>query len=50
MTVELKTARGLAARVVALALAVVAGLAPALPTAAFAAEGEGGSSSGGAQT
>lgn len=50
MTVELKTARGLAARVVALTLAVVAGLALALPTAAFAAEGEGGSSSGGAQT
>ena len=49
MTVELKTARGLAARVVALALAVVAGMALALPTAAFAAEGEGGSSSGGAQ-
>ena len=50
MTVELKTARGLAARVVALTLAVVAGLALALPTAAFAAAGEGGSSSGGAQT
>lgn len=48
MTVELKTARGLAARVVALALAVVVGMALALPTAAFAAEGEGGSSSGGA--
>lgn len=48
MTVELKTARGLAARVVALALVVVVGMALALPTAAFAAEGEGGSSSGGA--
>lgn len=48
MTVELKTARGLAARVVALALAVVVGMTLALPTAAFAAEGEGGSSSGGA--
>lgn len=48
MTVDLKTARGLAARVVALALAVVVGMALALPTAAVAAEGEGGSSSGGA--
>lgn len=50
MTVELKAAKGLAARAAALVIAAVLGMALALPSVAVAAEGEGASSSASAQS